>query len=136
MTGLTVGMAARRAGVRVATLHYYERRGLLPRAPRTSGNYRMYDEEAVRRLRFIKRAQELGFTLDEIGDLLSLRASPGAGCADVRRRAEDKIRDVDAKLRTLVSMREALADLVAACSGEGPVTDCPILDTLDREAPE
>jgi len=87
----------------------------------------------VRRVLFIKRAQELGFTLKEIQDLLSLRASPRARCADVRNRAEAKVHDIDEKMHTLAAIRKALTRLIGECSGKGPVTECPILDALDSE---
>ena len=90
----------------------------------------------MRRVRFIKRAQELGFTLKEIEELLSLRARPRARCADVYKRAQDKIRDIDEKVRTLQAMRKALSKLVSECTGESPISECPILDTLDSEKEE
>ncbi len=128
---MTIGRIAKAASVRLGTLRYYERRGLLPRPPRTASNYRLYPAETVRRVRFIRRAQQLGFMLEEIRELLSLRARPGARCADVLRRAQAKVRDIDGKVRSLQAMRKALSRLVSACSGKGPVTECPILETLD-----
>jgi len=136
MTGLKIGEVAKQAGVNLQTIHYYERRGLLPKPPRTGSNYRAYPEDAVLRVRFIKRAQEIGFTLKEIKDLLSLRAAPRTRCADVRERAETKVRDIDAKVRTLHAMRKALTKLIGACSGSGPVSQCPILESLDSESEE
>lgn len=133
MKGLRVGEVARRAGVRVQTIHFYERRGLLPKPSRTTSNYRAYPEGAVLRVLFVKRAQELGFTLREIEELLSLRAAPGTRCADVRARAEAKVRDIDARLHLLQAMRKALTKLIGECSGERPVTQCPILEALDSE---
>jgi MerR family mercuric resistance operon transcriptional regulator len=136
MTALKVGEAARQAGVNLQTIHYYERRGLLPQPSRTKSNYRVYSEEAVHRVRFIKRAQEIGFTLAEIKELLSLRAAPLARCADIRERAEIKVRDIDDKVRTLLAMRKALTRLIGDCSGSGPVSQCPILEALDLEGEE
>jgi len=133
MKGLRVGEVARRAGVRLQTIHYYERRGLLSKPPRTASNYRAYPEEAVLRVLFVKRAQELGFTLREIEELLSLRAASGTRCADVRARAEAKVRDIDARLHLLQAMRKALTKLIGECSGERPVAQCPILEALDSE---
>ena len=130
---LTIGGAARRAGVNIQTLRYYERRRLLPAPKRTASNYRVYSDDTVRRVRFIKRAQELGFTLTEIKELLSLRASPRSRCEDVRKRSKAKITDIDEKIRTLEAMRRALSKLVRACSGRGPATECPILDSLDSD---
>ena len=136
MTGLKVGEVAKQAGVNLQTIHYYERRGLLPKPPRTGSNYRAYPEDAVLRVRFIKRAQELGFTLKEIKELLSLRAAPRTRCADVRERAEAKVQDIDGKVRTFQAMRKALTKLIGECSGSGPVSQCPILEALDSEGEE
>jgi MerR family copper efflux transcriptional regulator len=133
MRTLKTGEVASRAGVKLDTVHYYERRGLLPKPPRTAANYRAFPADTVRRVQFIKRAQELGFTLVEIGDLLSLRAAPRARCGDVSRRAQAKVRDIDEKIRALNSMRDALTRLIEACSGDGPVAECPILEALDSE---
>lgn len=133
MTGFTIGEVAKHAGVNIDTLRYYERRRLIEKPPRTSANYRRYPEETIHRVRFVKRAQELGFSLEEIRELLSLRAAPKARCTDVRERAEDKIRDIDKKMRSLRRMKSALRKLVSECRGEGPVTECPILEALDTE---
>ena len=133
MEALKVGEVARQAGVNLQTIHYYERRGLLPKPPRTASNYRVYAPEAVRRVQFIKRTQELGFTLKEIKELLSLRAAPRTRCGVVRNRAEAKLRDIDDKVRTLQAMQKALTKLIGECSGKGPVTQCPILEALDSD---
>ena len=118
MRSLKVGEVAEQAGVRLHTIHYYERRGLLPKPPRTSSNYRAFSPDAVRRIRFIKQAQQLGFTLDEIKDLLSLRARPQTRCAEVYRRTEAKLVDIDERIDALRALREALAGLLAQCVGE------------------
>lgn len=131
MPGLRAGEVARRAGVNLQTIHFYERQGLLPPPPRTASNYRMYSQDAVRRVQFIKRAQELGFSLRDIDLLLSLRARPRTRCADVRQQAAVKLRDIDEKIKSLQRMRKALTKLIAECSGQGPVTECPILEALD-----
>lgn len=136
MTGLKVGEVARQVRVNLQTVRYYERRGLLPKPPRTESNYRAYPEDAVLRVRFVRRAQELGFTLKEIKELLSLRAAPRTRCGDVRKRAEVKVRDIDDKIRTLQAMRTALTKLMGACSRQGPVTQCPILEALDSQYEE
>lgn len=133
MNGLTSGDVAKQANVHSETLRYYERRGLVARPPRSIANYRLYPAGTVRRLRFIKHAQALGFSLREIKELLSLRAAPKAQCADVRERTEAKMKDIEEKIRSLQAMKKALAKLVAECSGRGPVTDCPILESLDAE---
>ena len=133
MHRLTVGEVAKRAAVHIETLRYYERRGLVARPPRSMSNYRLYPEETVRRVQFIKRAQPLGFSLKEITELLSLRAEPVTPCADVRERALAKIYDIEDKMRTLQAMKTVLVQLVAACSGRGAASDCPILASLDAE---
>jgi MerR family copper efflux transcriptional regulator len=133
MDGLTSGEVAERVKVHIETLRYYERRGLVASPPRSIANDRLYPEDAVRRVRFIKRAQELGFSLKEITELLSLRAAPAAGCAAVRAHAEAKIKDIDAKIGSLTAMKSGLAKLVAECSGEGPLTDCPILESIETK---
>ena len=133
MDGLTIGDVAKQANVRIETLRYYVREGLVARPPRSRSNYRLYPEETVRRVQFIKRAQQLGFSLKEIQDLLTLRAAPQARCADVRERALAKIHQIEHKLHTLQAMHTALTRLVAACVGQGPITDCPILESLDVE---
>ena len=131
MEGLTIGRLAREGQVNVETIRYYERRGLLPRPPRRSSGYRVFPPSAVRVLMFVKTAQALGFSLREIKELLSLRIQPGRSCADVRARAEQKIAEIDQKIRTLQAMRKALLKLAAACSGRGPISDCPILESLE-----
>ncbi len=133
MKPLTIGRLAREARVNLETVRYYERRGLLPRPPRSASGYRLFPQEAARRLRFIRRAQQLGFSLQEIRELLSLRVSPRAKSADVRRRAEAKIADINAKISSLDSMKKTLLKLAKVCAGRGPVAECPILESLDRE---
>lgn len=135
MGGLTRGELAKRCGVSFEAVRYYEERGLIPTPERTAANYRIYGEETVKRIRFIKRAQQLGFSLNEIRELLSLQAQPGACCADVRERALAKMEDIEAKIRTLRAMRRALARLVKECDGEGELTECPILESLSGEVP-
>lgn len=133
MEGLKVGEVAQRAEVNLQTIHFYEREGLLPRPPRTASNYRIYSEDAVQRVRFIKRAQELGFALKDIKELLSLRAKPATRCADVRQQAQIKLRDIDEKISSLQRMRKALTKLIGECEGRKPITACPILEALDSE---
>ncbi len=132
MNGLTIGSVAQQAGVNIETLRYYERKGVVPKPPRTSSNYRLYSEDTVRRVRFVKRAQELGFSLREIKELLALRATRGAKCQDVRRQALHKIEEIDEKMRTLEAMKGVLRKLVKECaSTRAPVSACPILESLD-----
>ncbi len=131
MEGLTTAKVAREGGVNVETIRYYERHGLLPKAPRTPSGYRVFTTDSVQRLRFIRRAQELGFTLNEIKELLAIKIRRGSSCADVRRKAEAKIADVDGRIRHLQAIRGALREITATCSGTGPATNCSILEALN-----
>jgi len=130
---LTISRLARLGGVNLETIRYYERQGLLPAPPRTAAGYRVFPREAARRLRFIKRAQELGFSLNEIAELLALRMKPGAKQTDMRTRAEAKIADIDQKIWTLQAMKKTLRQLTERCEGCGPLAGCPILESLDEE---
>lgn len=132
--GMTIGELARRAGVGVPTVRYYERKGLLPSPRRRPSGYRHYQPEDERRLHFIRRAKELGFALEEIASLLKLRVSPGTDCAAVRGRAAGKLAEVEDRIAELERLRAALAKLVAACPASGPVERCTILDTLQELA--
>lgn len=129
----TIGKVAKAAGVGVETVRFYERQGLIPEPPRSDSGYRLYPEDTIARLRFISRAKGLGFTLAEIGELLSMSAMPGAGCKDVRDRARVKITDIDGRVVQLLAMKRALEGLVEQCSGFGPTTECPILEALREE---
>lgn len=131
MNGLTIGRVARGAGLAIDTVRYYEREGLLEKPARTSAGYRQYPADAVARLRFIRQAKELGFTLSEIRELLALKVAPGKSCADVRTRAEAKIADIEQRVAQLNRMKRALAKLAVACSGRGPTSECPILDAME-----
>lgn len=130
---LTIGSLASRSGVNVQTVRYYERRGLLPEPPRTDSGYRQYPPDAVRRIRFIKHAQALGFTLEEIGDLLALRVNPAGSCDAVQAETEQAIGRIDAELAELSRMRTALARLVDACRHRWPTDECPVLEALEEE---
>jgi Hg(II)-responsive transcriptional regulator len=133
---LTISQLAEAAGVELSTIRYYERRGLVRPDARRSSGYREYTNESVRRVRFIRHAQALGFTLEEIAGLLRLRIAPGMDCAAVRARASAKLANVKARLVELERIRDALAKLVAACPAQGPETRCTILDTLDSSTGE
>ena len=132
MKPLSIGAVAKSSGVGVETVRFYEREGLLEEPARRASGYRQYDQQVVERLRFIRRAKELGFTLKEIGELLSLRLDPSSTAGDVRRRAETKLADIEGKIRTLRRMHKALSKLTMACSGHGSVGECPILEALER----
>lgn len=134
-TGMTISRAAERAGVGVETVRFYERRGLIEQPPRPrDGGYRSYDDGTVERVRFIRQAQELGFSLREIAELLSLRADPAADCGDVRTQAVTKREEVDRKIAQLRQIRAALDELIATCPGGGALRACTIIDALDCQA--
>lgn len=131
MGTMTIGKVAKNADVNIETIRYYERRGLIPKPPRRESGYRQYGGDTIQRVKFIKRAQGLGFSLREVSDLLTLRVDPQTTCADVMARAEVKIDEIDGKIRALKIMKEALSKLVVECTGEGPSSECPILEALN-----
>lgn len=127
---MTIGTLARQAGLSSETLRYYERLGLIQPFSRSAANYRLYDESAVDRLRFIRRAQSLGFSLAEIGELLALHSQPEADMSTVKAMAEAKIGAIDEKIEDLRRMRSGLESLAQLCPGQGPMSKCPILASL------
>jgi MerR family mercuric resistance operon transcriptional regulator len=132
MGALTIGKLAKKANVNIETIRYYERRALIPKPNRRESGYREYSEDTVRRIQFIKHAKELGFSLKEIHELLSLKLDPKTPCSEVKNRAEIKIVDIEEKVKTLQRMKKALVKLTRACSGKGPIIECPILEALER----
>ncbi len=135
MESLTIGKVARLAGVGVETIRFYQRKGLIKEPPRRESGYRQYPQDTVERLRFIRRAKELGFTLKEIKELLGLRVdvSSSATCTAVRRLAEEKLEDVRRKISTLQQMETVLAQLVCDCQNRALSSECPILEALKQE---
>ncbi len=131
--GLKIGDVAERGGVNLQTIRYYEREGLLPQPPRLPSGYRLFPAHTVLRVRFIKRAQEIGFSLAEIRELLSLRFDPERESVEVRTMATAKLADIEEKIRTLQAMRGVLQRLTDRCSGCGPASECPILESIDSE---
>ncbi len=130
---MTIGVLARLAGVGVETVRFYEREGLLPQPRRPGRGYRVYPPEALERVRFIRRSKDMGFALDEIRELLALRARPGVPCGAVREQALAKVADIDRKLEELHRLREAIATLAHACSGDMPMQRCSILHLLEGQ---
>lgn len=128
---MTIGDLARAADVNVETVRYYQRLGILPEPPRAHGSIRRYPDGALRRLRFIKRAQRLGFSLDEVKILLEL--SESKHCVETRELAERKLAQVREKLADLNAMRDALTELVSACRRGGRGCGCPLIDALAAE---
>jgi len=129
MKSLTIGHLAREAGVNLETVRYYERRGLMPKPPRSASGYRLFPSDAARRLRFIRRAQELGFSLKEIRELLSLRVSRTTTSKDIRARAEAKIVDIESKIRSLESMKKTLRKLTGVCDGSSDTSRYRLQDS-------
>jgi len=132
MKSFTIGQLAKSSHVNVETIRYYERRGLIPKPPRRSSGYRLFSQEDVKRIRFIKHAQSIGFTLNEISELLSLKVEPKATCGDITERIDAKISDIEGKLNTLLGMKKTLIKLKKACRRpSAPSKECPILESLD-----
>ena len=131
---LTVGALAGAAGVGRETVRFYERKGLIDEPPRTPAGYRRYPQDTVQRLRFIRRAQELGFTLGEIADLLALRVDEVSACGTVEVRAREKLEQVETKIADLRRIGASLHRLVDKCQAREPTSDCPILEELEERS--
>ena len=133
MSTLSIGQVAQRAGVGIETIRFYEREGLLEEPARRASGYRQYAQDAVTQIRFIKRAQQLGFSLKEIQELLTLRVDAETSCEQVKERAAAKLAEVEQKMVELQRMRQALLHVASLCAGEGPKGRCPMLDALEHE---
>lgn len=128
---MTIAHAARAAGVGVETIRFYERRGLIEQPPKPNGSgFRVYSVETVQRVRFIRQAQELGFSLREVSELLDLRADPAADAAKVHARAAAKLGEIKEKIQALRRMQVALEALIAACPKTGALGNCSIMEAL------
>jgi MerR family mercuric resistance operon transcriptional regulator len=128
---LTIGQVAKLADVGIETIRFYEREGIIAEPPRRESGYRVYDIEAVTRLKFIRRAQELGFSLKEISELMALKVNPKANCSKVKLRAEMKLAEIGEKIRDLKRMQKILSQVTEACDASKPISDCPILKSFD-----
>jgi MerR family transcriptional regulator, copper efflux regulator len=133
MNGMTIGKLAKQTGVSAETIRFYERQGLIEPPLRADSNYRIYPDGEVGRLKFIKRAKNLGFSLSEIKELLNLRHDPRATKGDVKSRTVAKIEDVSQKIDDLTRIKKALEQLASCCDGQGPLEDCPIILALDND---
>jgi MerR family mercuric resistance operon transcriptional regulator len=132
MKEFTIGTLAKEAKVGVETIRFYERKGLIRQPERAKGGFRHYPEEEARRVQFIKRAQDLGFTLREIKDLLGLNADPKARCSDVKERTDQKLREIESKIKDLQKMRISLKQLSQTCGkGKRALAQCNVLDCLE-----
>ena len=130
----SIGQIAKQSGVSVETIRYYEKEGLLEKPERKDSGYRQYNGDAIDRLFFIQQAKELGFSLKEIGELLSIKSDVNTVCSDVKHLAEDKLSDIQSKIKMLRRMEKSLKELVDACPGKAPISDCPILDSLGKRS--
>jgi len=133
MNGMTIGKVASRTGVGIETIRFYERQGLIAEPARRPSGYRDYPPAVIERVRFIKKAKELGFSLREIADLLFLRVDNDRTCSDVFDRATAKIGEIEERMRELERMKGALKSLASACTGTGPTGECPFLEALEQE---
>lgn len=133
MQNMTIGQLARQVGIGIETVRFYERKGLIEQPLKPLVGYRRYPPQTATRLRFIRRAKELGFTLDEIGELLELRSRPTTNRERVRSRSRAKIEDIDRRIADLARMRSALTELVEACEHDVDTSDCPILAALEDD---
>jgi Hg(II)-responsive transcriptional regulator len=131
--GMTIKKVAGQAGVGIETIRFYERKGLIPEPPRTKSGYRQYSPDAVTRLRFIKRAQGLGFSLPEIKELLFLKVTRNASAAEVRKRAAIKIEEINSRIKSLEQIRNVLKNITSSCHGRGSANECPILMSIDQD---
>ncbi len=133
MNTMTIGKLARDNGLATETLRHYERLGLIAPSQRSASNYRLYDAAAAQRLRFIRRAQALGFSLAEIRELLDLHADADADMSAVKAIVQQRVAQIDARLDDLLQLKAGLMALAEACPGHGATADCPILAALTRE---
>lgn len=136
MKSMTIGSLAREAGVGIETIRYYEREGLLDSPERLESGYRQYNDDAIARLEFIKRAKKLGFSLREIRDLISLKQFTQRDCHDIRTLAESKLEHIESKIAQLERMKGALDELIESCCGDGKIGTCPIIESLNHSDSE
>lgn len=128
-----IGTLAELAGLNIQTIRFYENIGLLPEPSRSKSQYRLYDEEYLENINFIKNSQELGFTLEEIKDLVQIKFQDCSTGKDVKNLVQEKIEKINCQLETLKSQKKFLEKLDSNCNGKMPVSECPILDTLKKE---
>ncbi len=128
----TIGRLARLAGVNIQTVRYYERTGLLHPVSKTGAGYRLYGEGELKRLRFVRHAKDLGFTLKEIKELMGLRVESSTACAEVLKKTEEKLRDLEERIEKLNELRGILNELTVACRERTPTGECPILKSIEK----
>jgi MerR family mercuric resistance operon transcriptional regulator len=128
-----IGKVAKQVGITVEAIRFYEKKGLIDPPRRNESGYRDYPGDAVQLVSFIKRAKELGFSLKEIKDLMSLRYTPGTTCSEVKEQTEVKIADIDRKVEDLLRIKKVLTELVSVCPGQGPLNHCSIMEALEAK---
>ncbi|WP_445664335.1 MerR family transcriptional regulator [Fodinibius sp. AD559] len=133
ITTYKIGEVASRANVNKETVRYYEERELIPKPDRRRSGYRIFTQRHVNQIKFIKRAQQLGFTLSEIKELLELRLDKETSCSEIKEEARQKYQDITQKIKDLRQIQDTLVDLIDSCSEGGPIADCPILNALEGE---
>jgi len=131
---LRIGEVAKKSHVSVETVRFYEREGLITLPKRTVSGYRQYSESAIKQIQFIQHAKTLGFSLKEIGELIKLKSTRDARCTSIKATAKAKITDIQEKIDALERMKTALQPLVVRCKASDPISDCPILNSLDKDA--
>ena len=130
---LSIGEVAKATGVKIVTIRYYEQIGLMPAPTRTGGNYRAYSQEHIRGLRFIRRCRDLGFTLDQVRDLLRLASRKNEECSEVDRITMRHLADIEAKFLDLKRLAAELRRISECCRGDGLIADCRILEALSPD---
>jgi MerR family transcriptional regulator, copper efflux regulator len=129
----SIGQVAKRSGISVETIRYYEKEGLLEEPERKESGYRQYQQDAITRLSFIKQGKELGFSLREISELLSIKSDGKNLCHEVKQLAQEKLDNIESKIKMLQRMRKSLKKLVDSCPGQAALNECPILDALEKK---
>ena len=133
VNSITIGHVAKRTGISIEAIRFYERKGLIDAPARKDSGYRQFAEDHIQRLLFIQQAKSLGFSLMEIKELLSIKEDPETSSRDVKSLAKTKLQSIEEKIKILQRMKKTLKALVDSCSGEGPKRDCPILEALDAK---
>ena len=131
MQPISIGRVARESGISIETIRFYEHKGLMEEPERRANGYRQYRQADIARLKFIQQAKGLGFTLNEIRELLSLRSDTAASCREIRIVGSKKLEEIEHRIKSLHKIKRALKKLVQQCPGKGPKSDCPILEALD-----
>ncbi len=129
---MKIGQVALKTGLNVQSIRFYERKGLLPSPSRTDAGQRLYDQESIQRIQFIKHAQAVGFSLKEISELLSVKVSPDGSCLAIRQLATEKLLQLEQRLESIKRMKSALQSMMELCDEGLPVGECPILEALDN----